>query len=74
MLVTFKKKISVVKNIVIIGHHTSPKSALKEMDELYRVFQAVKEKWKTEVRYQCNGLQCNFNLIFNRCNILLFRI
>ncbi|XP_062854451.1 deoxyribonuclease I-like 1-like [Trichomycterus rosablanca] len=39
---------TLVKHLVIIGHHTSPKNALKEMDELFRVFQAVHEKWKTE--------------------------
>ncbi|KAL7884932.1 hypothetical protein AOLI_G00077020 [Acnodon oligacanthus] len=37
-----------VKNFVIIGHHTCPTKAMKEMEELFGVFQAVKKKWKTE--------------------------
>uniref|UniRef100_A0A4W4G7E2 Deoxyribonuclease n=1 Tax=Electrophorus electricus TaxID=8005 RepID=A0A4W4G7E2_ELEEL len=37
-----------VKNFAIIGHHTSPKHAMKEMEELFGVFQVVKKKWKIE--------------------------
>ncbi|XP_066499356.1 deoxyribonuclease I-like 1-like [Hoplias malabaricus] len=39
---------TLVKNFVIIGHHTCPTKAMKEMDELFEVFRAVKKKWKTE--------------------------
>lgn len=31
--------------------HTSPTNATKEIDELYDVFQDIRHKWKTEVRY-----------------------
>ncbi|KAL6458936.1 hypothetical protein MHYP_G00324080 [Metynnis hypsauchen] len=39
---------TLVKNFVIIGHHTCPTKAMKEMEALFGVFQAVKKKWKTE--------------------------
>ncbi|XP_058246292.1 deoxyribonuclease I-like 1-like isoform X1 [Hemibagrus wyckioides] len=37
-----------VKNFLIIGHHSCPKKAMNEMEELFEVFQAVQKKWKTE--------------------------
>uniref|UniRef100_A0A3B1JK05 Deoxyribonuclease n=1 Tax=Astyanax mexicanus TaxID=7994 RepID=A0A3B1JK05_ASTMX len=39
---------TLVKNFVIIGHHTCPTKAMKEMEELYGVFQFIKKKWRTE--------------------------
>ncbi|XP_052418696.1 deoxyribonuclease I-like 1-like [Carassius gibelio] len=39
---------TLVKNFVLIGQHTCPKSAMKEMEGLYEVFQTVRKKWKTE--------------------------
>lgn len=40
---------SVVKDFVLIGQHTSPKTAMKELDELYAVFKRIYKKWKTDV-------------------------
>uniref|UniRef100_A0A8C5HWJ9 Deoxyribonuclease n=1 Tax=Gouania willdenowi TaxID=441366 RepID=A0A8C5HWJ9_GOUWI len=39
---------TLVKDFVLIGQHTSPKTAMKEMDELYSVFKWLYKKWKTE--------------------------
>ncbi|XP_030640783.1 deoxyribonuclease I-like 1-like [Chanos chanos] len=39
---------TLVKDFVLIGQHTCPKNAMKEIDELYNVFQGVTKKWKTE--------------------------
>uniref|UniRef100_A0A672PDR2 Deoxyribonuclease n=1 Tax=Sinocyclocheilus grahami TaxID=75366 RepID=A0A672PDR2_SINGR len=39
---------TLVKNFALIGQHTCPKSAMKEMEALYEVFQTVRKKWKTE--------------------------
>lgn len=41
----------VMKDLVLIGQHTSPKRAMKEMDELYIVFTEINRKWRTEVFY-----------------------
>ena len=40
---------TVVKDLVMIPVHTKPKDSEKELDELYDVFQTVKNKWKTDV-------------------------
>lgn len=41
---------SVLKDFVLVGQHTCPKTAMKEMDELYTVFKWIYKKWKTDVR------------------------
>lgn len=40
---------SVVKDFVLIGQHTCPKTAMKEIDELYTVFKGISKKWKMDV-------------------------
>ncbi|XP_056384252.1 deoxyribonuclease gamma [Hyla sarda] len=35
-------------DFVIIPQHTTPEAAVREIDELYDVYQDVKQKWKTE--------------------------
>uniref|UniRef100_A0A8C1YWT2 Deoxyribonuclease I-like 1-like n=1 Tax=Cyprinus carpio TaxID=7962 RepID=A0A8C1YWT2_CYPCA len=40
--------LTVVKYFALIGQHTCPKIAMKEMEALYEVFQKVRKKWKTE--------------------------
>ncbi|XP_028670367.2 deoxyribonuclease I-like 1-like [Erpetoichthys calabaricus] len=37
-----------VKDFVLIAQHTSPKDAVREIDELFKVFESVKERWKTQ--------------------------
>ncbi|XP_064778132.1 deoxyribonuclease I-like 1-like isoform X2 [Oncorhynchus masou masou] len=37
-----------VKDFVLVGQHTCPKTAMKEIDELYTVFNGICKKWKTE--------------------------
>ncbi|KAM9476081.1 deoxyribonuclease I-like 1-like isoform 2-T2 [Clarias gariepinus] len=39
---------SFLKSFIIIGHHSCPRKAMNEMEELFEVFQAVRKKWKTE--------------------------
>lgn len=39
----------VLKDIVLIPVHTTPRDSEKELDELYEVFLAVRDKWKTDV-------------------------
>ncbi|KAL6112346.1 uncharacterized protein ACO6RY_09124 [Pungitius sinensis] len=39
---------TVLKDLVMIPVHTKPDDSEKELDELYDVFQHVKEKWKTD--------------------------
>lgn len=41
---------AVVKDFILIGQHTSPKTAMKEIEELYSVFKDIYQKWKLDVR------------------------
>ena len=43
---------TVLKDLVLIPVHTKPDDSLKELDELYEVFMAVKKKWHTDVSLQ----------------------
>ncbi|KAM9342086.1 deoxyribonuclease I-like 1-like [Pholidichthys leucotaenia] len=47
-IVRFHSPTTLVKDLVLIGHHTCPKTAMKEIDELYTVFKEIYKKWKTE--------------------------
>ncbi|RXM30129.1 Deoxyribonuclease-1-like 1, partial [Acipenser ruthenus] len=47
-IVRFSCKNTVLKDLVLIPVRANPQDSLKEIDELYDVFQAVKEKWKTD--------------------------
>ncbi|KAJ1111359.1 hypothetical protein NDU88_008695 [Pleurodeles waltl] len=47
-VVRFQSKTTALKDFVIIPVHTTPKDSVKEIDELYDVYLAVKEKWKTQ--------------------------
>ncbi|XP_043979028.1 deoxyribonuclease gamma-like, partial [Gambusia affinis] len=38
---------TVVKDLVLIPVHTKPEDSVKELDELYDVVEAVRQKWKT---------------------------
>ncbi|XP_056278431.1 deoxyribonuclease I-like 1-like isoform X3 [Pseudoliparis swirei] len=39
---------AVVKDFVLIGQHTCPRNAMKEINELYTVFQGIYKKWKND--------------------------
>ncbi|XP_069501562.1 deoxyribonuclease-1-like 1 [Ambystoma mexicanum] len=45
-IVRFHLPTTAVKDLVLVPQHTSPQDAVKEIDALYDVFQAVKERWK----------------------------
>ncbi|KAM6981485.1 deoxyribonuclease I-like 1-like isoform 5-T6 [Tautogolabrus adspersus] len=47
-IVRFHSPTTLVKDFVLIGQHTCPKNAMKEMDQLYTVFKGVHQKWKTD--------------------------
>ncbi|XP_041130313.1 deoxyribonuclease 1 like 4, tandem duplicate 1 isoform X1 [Polyodon spathula] len=47
-MVRFSCKNTVLKDLVLMPVHTTPKDSFKEIDELYDVFQVVKKKWKTD--------------------------
>uniref|UniRef100_A0A672FI48 Deoxyribonuclease n=1 Tax=Salarias fasciatus TaxID=181472 RepID=A0A672FI48_SALFA len=47
-IVRFHSSTTLVKDLILIGQHTSPKRAMKEMDELYTVFKWIYKNWKTE--------------------------
>lgn len=48
--------LTVVKDFVLIGQHTCPKHAMKEIDQLYDVFTGIHKKWKTDVGYTLSEL------------------
>ncbi|XP_008411541.2 deoxyribonuclease I-like 1-like isoform X3 [Poecilia reticulata] len=39
---------TLVKDFVLVGQHTCPKTAMQEIDELYGVVKQIHKKWKTE--------------------------
>ncbi|XP_034550791.1 deoxyribonuclease I-like 1-like [Notolabrus celidotus] len=47
-IIRFHSPTTLVKDFVLIGQHTCPKNAMKEMDQLYTVFKGVHQKWKTD--------------------------
>lgn len=38
-----------VKDFVLIGQHTCPRSAMKEIEQLYAVVKGIQEEWKIDV-------------------------
>ncbi|XP_073210926.1 deoxyribonuclease gamma isoform X2 [Lepidochelys kempii] len=47
-VVWFKSPKTVVKEFVIIPQHTTPETAVREIDELYDVYLDVKQRWKSK--------------------------
>uniref|UniRef100_A0AAQ6ITE2 Endonuclease/exonuclease/phosphatase domain-containing protein n=1 Tax=Anabas testudineus TaxID=64144 RepID=A0AAQ6ITE2_ANATE len=47
-IVHFHSPTTLVKDFVLVGQHTCPKTAMKEIDELYTVFKGIYKKWKTD--------------------------
>ncbi|CAN9516203.1 unnamed protein product [Ophioblennius macclurei] len=47
-IVRFHSSTTLVKDLILIGQHTSPKRAMREMDELYSVFKWIYKNWKSE--------------------------
>lgn len=45
-----------IKDFVIIPIHTPPEAAVKEIDELYDVYQNVSRRWQSQVKYITNAL------------------
>ncbi|KAG5839002.1 hypothetical protein ANANG_G00229730 [Anguilla anguilla] len=47
-ILRFRSMATVLKDLVLIPVHTKPSDSVRELDELYDVFLAVKRKWKTD--------------------------
>ncbi|KAF3860335.1 hypothetical protein F7725_000590 [Dissostichus mawsoni] len=47
-IVRFHSPTTLVKDFVLIGQHTCPKNAMKEINELHTVFKGIYQKWKIE--------------------------
>uniref|UniRef100_A0A8D0C6I0 Deoxyribonuclease n=1 Tax=Scleropages formosus TaxID=113540 RepID=A0A8D0C6I0_SCLFO len=47
-VVLFHSPNTIVKDFILVGQHTCPKNAMKEIDELYSVFQEISKKWKNQ--------------------------
>uniref|UniRef100_A0A8C9XAT6 Deoxyribonuclease n=1 Tax=Sander lucioperca TaxID=283035 RepID=A0A8C9XAT6_SANLU len=47
-IVRFHSPTTLVKDIVLIGQHTCPRNAMKEINELYSVFKGIYKMWKTD--------------------------
>ncbi|XP_033485792.1 deoxyribonuclease I-like 1-like [Epinephelus lanceolatus] len=47
-IVRFHSPTTLVKDFVLIGQHTCPRNAMKEIDELYTVFKGIYKKWRTD--------------------------
>ncbi|KAK1151412.1 deoxyribonuclease I-like 1-like isoform X1 [Acipenser oxyrinchus oxyrinchus] len=46
--VRFHSPHTAVKDFVLVAQHTCPKKAVREIDELYQVFQGVRGRWRTQ--------------------------
>lgn len=60
-----------MEDLVLMPVHTKPEDSVKELDELYDVFQDVKEKWKTDVKH--NAHLYDNQPLAERLNILYFK-
>ncbi|XP_074501164.1 deoxyribonuclease I-like 1-like isoform X2 [Sebastes fasciatus] len=47
-IVRFHSPTTSVKDFVLIGQHTCPRNAMKEINELYTVFKGIYKKWNTD--------------------------
>ncbi|XP_051980399.1 deoxyribonuclease gamma-like isoform X2 [Xyrauchen texanus] len=47
-ILRFKCHETVMEDLVLMPVHTKPEDSVKELDELYDVFEDVKKKWKTD--------------------------
>ncbi|XP_070696107.1 deoxyribonuclease I-like 1-like isoform X1 [Pempheris klunzingeri] len=47
-IVRFHSPTTLVKDFILIGQHTCPKNAMKEIDQLYSLFKEIYKKWKTD--------------------------
>ncbi|KAE8293364.1 Deoxyribonuclease gamma [Larimichthys crocea] len=47
-IVRFHSPTTLVKDFVLIGQHTCPRNAMKEIDQLYTVFKGIHKMWKTD--------------------------
>ncbi|XP_068180877.1 deoxyribonuclease I-like 1-like [Antennarius striatus] len=47
-IVRFYSPTTLVKDLVLIGQHTCPRNAMKEMEQLYAVFKGIHKKWRTD--------------------------
>ncbi|XP_068454295.1 deoxyribonuclease I-like 1-like isoform X2 [Clinocottus analis] len=47
-IVRFHSPTTLVKDFVLIGQHTCPRNAMKEINELYTVFKGIYKRWKTD--------------------------
>lgn len=60
IIINCARVLAVLEDLVLMPVHTKPEDSVKELDELYDVFQDVKKKWKTDVKH-------------NALNILYFK-
>lgn len=54
IIINYAHVLAVLEDLVLMPVHTKPEDSVKELDELYDVFQDVKEKWKTDVKYNAH--------------------
>ncbi|XP_068604039.1 deoxyribonuclease I-like 1-like isoform X2 [Brachionichthys hirsutus] len=47
-IVRFYSPTTLAKDIVLIGQHTCPRNAMKEIEQLYTVFKGIHKKWRTD--------------------------
>ncbi|MCI4387430.1 hypothetical protein PGIGA_G00073870 [Pangasianodon gigas] len=73
-VVRFRAPKTVIGEFVLIPMHTSPSNATKEIDELYDVFEDVRQRWKTEDIMFLGDFNaaCGYVAKKNRKNIRLY--
>ncbi|KAI4886412.1 hypothetical protein NFI96_015332 [Prochilodus magdalenae] len=75
-VVRFRAPTTVIGEFVLVPVHTSPTNATKEIDELYDVFEDVRQRWRTEDMMFLGDFNaaCGYVAKKNRKNIRLYTI
>ncbi|XP_072553085.1 deoxyribonuclease-1-like 1 isoform X2 [Salminus brasiliensis] len=75
-VVRFQAPKTVIGEFVLVPVHTTPTNATKEIDELYDVFEDVRQRWKTEDMMFIGDFNaaCGYVAKKNRKNIRLYTI
>uniref|UniRef100_A0A3Q3BE52 Deoxyribonuclease n=2 Tax=Kryptolebias marmoratus TaxID=37003 RepID=A0A3Q3BE52_KRYMA len=65
-VVRFHSPTTQLKDFVLIGQHTSPKSAMKEIDELFTVVKRISKKWRTDNLMILGDLNAGCSYVTNK--------
>lgn len=65
IIINCARVLAVLEDLVLMPVHTKPEDSVKELDELYDVFQDVKKKWKTDVKHNAHLYDTQYTYILS---------